>query len=124
MRSQKRVQLIKHDARFDGDRLLCGVKADDSVEILAVIDNERSADRLSALRAAGAAGEDRDLPPATELHRRPNVVVACGHENGERIDLVDRSIRRVTSTRCGVRQQFTLDVGSQIVPPRFDAWPR
>src|SRR5690606_41757829 len=58
-----------HDARlhFDGARLR--VEGQDAVQVPAVVDHQRLADRLPALAAAGAARQDRRAFLAGELDR-------------------------------------------------------
>ena len=59
---------VEHDARLDGHRQRVACRSrDDAVQVLAVIDDQRRADRLPALRAAGAARQHRHAELAADV---------------------------------------------------------
>ena len=66
----QRVERVEHDAGLHGDVCALRVVAEHAVQVLAVVDDERGADRLPALRAAGAARQHR-ARPARGRPRRP-----------------------------------------------------
>ncbi len=113
LRPQPGVERIQHDAGLDGDRHRPRVEVEHAVEVLAVIDHQRRADGLPALRAARAARQHRHLQVAAHRKRRTHVVHRARHEHADGLDLVDRRIRRVPSARSGVEQHLPLDFGAQ-----------
>ena len=81
---------------------------DDTVEMLAVIDDQRRANRLPALRAAGAARQQRHAKLAADIERRPHVGVVPRNEHADRFHLVDRRVGRVAAARRTVEQDVAL----------------
>ena len=78
VRPQPGVERIEHDAGLDRHGLRLGVVVEHAVQVLAVVDDERSADRLPALRAARAARQHRDAELAADFEGGAHVVVARG----------------------------------------------
>ena len=78
----------------------------DGVEMLAVIDHQRGADRLPALRAARAARQHRHADLAADVDDRAHVVVGCA-ERGRRRGRPGRSTRRSSSGRAQRRSNST-----------------
>ena len=76
------------------DGLRLRVVVEHAIEVLAVVDDQRSADRLPALRAARAARQHRDAELAADVERGAHVVVAARHQHADRHHLVDRGVGR------------------------------
>jgi hypothetical protein len=109
VRPQRRVELVEDDAGLDGCRHRVAIEIDQSSQVLAVVDDERRADRLAALRAAGAARKNRNAKLAADRHCRGDVVVARGNEHADRLDLIDRRVGRVAAARSGIEQHAAFD---------------
>ncbi len=113
VRLEIRVQLVEHHARLDLDRHRVAIEGADAVEMLALIDDQGSADRLPALRAAGAARQHRHLLLAAERDCRAHIVDGLRDEHADRLDLVDRCVGRVAATRRRVEQHVAFDDGAK-----------
>ena len=74
-----------------------GVDLEQPVHVLAGVDDERGADGLAALRRAGAARQDRHAGGDGDLGRPNGLVGRARDDDAERLDLVDRGVRRVTA---------------------------
>ena len=61
VRFELRVEPIQHDAGLHDRFLRLRVDREHLVEVLRVVDDQRGADGLAALRGAGAARQDRHL---------------------------------------------------------------
>mgnify|MGYP003694479725 CR=1 FL=1 len=101
------------------------VDRDDAVEILRVVDDERRAHRLPALRAAGAArrGSGRLLPPRSASRSCASCSV-LGSDHADGIDLVDRRVGRVAPAARGVEEHFALDLAGEALREGAVARPR
>ena len=75
------------------------VVVEHAVEVLAVVDDQRRADRLPALRAARAPRQQRHAELAAHLERGAHVVVAARHQHADR-HAPGRSTRRWRSGRA------------------------
>ena len=69
VRLQTGIQLIEDDAGLHGGRHRVLVEGEDAVERLAVIDDQRGADGLPALRRSGAAWQHGDVQVAGDRER-------------------------------------------------------
>ena len=76
--AQLRVQRIEHHAGLHDRRCWPQVDLQHPVEILGVVDDERLADRLAALGAAGAARQDRDARPRPRWRSPRAPLLRCG----------------------------------------------
>ncbi len=112
------VERVEDDARLDGHGARVAVEGDDAVEVFAVVDDECGADRLPALGAAGAARQERDLELAADVEGRAHVGVGTRDQHADRLDLVDRGVRRVTAARRTVEQHVAGD-GTAQAPREF-----
>ena len=74
-----------------------------------MVDHQRGADRLAALRAAGPARQHRHALIAADRDRRADVVPRLRHEHADGHDLVDRRVGRVPSARSRVEQDLAFD---------------
>ena len=111
---KRRVQLVEHDAGLDPGGAALGVDLEHAVQVLAGVDDERGADRLAALRRAGAARQDRHAG----VRRRPRRAQTASsararHDDAERLDLVDRRIGRVAAAAPGVEQHFARELAAE-----------
>jgi len=104
VRLEECVELVEHDARLHRHRHRIAVECDDAVERLAVVDHQRFADALPALRRAGTARQQRHVEIARHRHRSPRVVLVAGHHDADGKYLIDRCVGRVTAARAGVEQ--------------------
>ena len=104
MRLEVRIELIEHDTRLHDDGHRVAVEGQDAAERLAVVDHQRIADRLPALRRSRAAGQDRRAEIAGDGKRGAHVVLVARDDDADRIDLVDRRVGRVASARRSIEQ--------------------
>ena len=104
VRLQISVELIQHDAGFDGRRQRFAIEVQHAIQVLAVVDDQRRTHRLPALRTARAARQHRDAELTADIEGGPDVVVAGRHQHRDRLDLVDRSVGRVAAARSAVDQ--------------------
>ena len=74
-----------------------------------MVDHERGADRLPALRAAGAARRAPARALAADRDRRAHVVDRLRHQHADGLDLVDRRVGGVAAARCGIEQHVAFD---------------
>ena len=84
---------------LDRHGLRLAVEREHPIEVLAVIDHQRRADRLPALRAARAARQHRNAELAADVERGAHVVVALRHQHADR-HRPGRSTRRSSSGRA------------------------
>ncbi len=107
---QLRVQRIEHHAGLDqrGARLL--VDFQNAVEVLAVVDDQRFADGLPALRAARAARQDRHALLLGNRNRGPCRLFAARHNHADRLHLVDRSVGGIAAAACGIEQDLAVEL--------------
>src|SRR5262252_2051787 len=108
--SQESVELIEHDAGLDGDRRALLVELDDAVEVFGVIDDERRADGLTALRSARAARQDRDAQFVRDPQRAERVLFGLWHDYADGLDLVDRRVGRVASAARAIEEHLAGDL--------------
>ena len=111
--SEPGVQPVEHDPGFDRDAPCVFVEADHPVEVLARVDHYRLADRLPALRRAGAARQDRGPGFAAHRDGARDVLRATRHHHPDRLDLVDGSVGGVTAPARGVEPHLALDLAPQ-----------
>jgi hypothetical protein len=109
VRLQPRIERVEHDAGLDGDRHRVAIERPDRGQMLAVIDHERRADGLPALRAAGAASQHRHALLPADARAPRDIVDRFRHENADGLDLVDRRIGRIAAARCGIEQHVAGD---------------
>ena len=74
--------------------------------MFAVIDDERRADGLATLRAAGATGQERHRKLAADIECGAHVGVAPRNQHADRLDLINRSVGRVAAARCAIEQDL------------------
>jgi hypothetical protein len=79
-----------------------------TVEELAVVDDERRADGLPALRTSATARQQRHAELATEVDRDAHVLVRARDQHADRFDLVDRRVGRIAAARGAVEEHFAL----------------
>jgi hypothetical protein len=93
MRTQPCIQRVEHDAGLHRHRHRLSVEFDHPGQVLAVVDDKRCANGLSALRAARAARQQRHAEFAADVDRRANVVVRARNEHADRFDpMIDASV--------------------------------
>ena len=83
------------------------------VHVLARVDDERGADGLAALRGAGAARQDRHAGGGGDLGRPDGFLGRARDHDAERLDLVDRRVRRVPAAAPGVEQHFARELAAK-----------
>jgi len=108
-RLQLLVQMVEHDARLDRHRLGVEIGLQHLVHVAADINDQRAADRLAALRGAGAARQHRDAGLARDLDGGRDVLGVLGLDHADRLDLVDRGIGRIAAAGEGVETHLALD---------------
>ena len=94
---QRAVQLIENHARLDAGQAGSGIDGKNRVEILAAVENDSGTDGLSRQTRAAAAGRDRDVHLAGNLHGRDDVVHRSGNHHAQGLDLVDARIGTIES---------------------------
>jgi hypothetical protein len=107
MRSQPRVQCVEHDAGLHGDRHGFAVEVHHAAQMLAVVDHQRRADGLPALRASPAARQQRNAEIAADVDGSPHVVVRPRNQHADRFDLIDGRIGRVAAARRAVEAHLS-----------------
>ena len=80
---------------------------------LRVIDDERGADGLPALRGAAAARQHRHALLDRDAERGERVFLGLRHHHADRLDLVDRRVGRIAPARGGVEQHLAPDLAPQ-----------
>jgi hypothetical protein len=113
VRPEVRIELVEHDTRLHGHRARGRVKLDDPVEMLRVIDDERCAHGLAALRGAAAARQNRHAFLDGDAESRERVFLAPRHHHADRLDLVDRRVGCVAPARCRVEQHVAPHLSLQ-----------
>ena len=122
--AQLRIQRIEHHAGLH-DRLgWRKVDLQHAVEILGVVDDERFAHRLAALRAAGAARQDRDAFLHRDGDRRARRLFAAGHNDADRLQLVDRGVGGIASAAGRVEHDLGVELLAQARGETGVAGPR
>jgi hypothetical protein len=107
---------------LDPARLL--VEVNHAVEVAAGVDDQRLADRLPALRGAGAAREHRDARVAGDGDGRLDVARGARHDDADRLDLVDRGVGAVAPARGRVEQHLALELAREARGERRFPGPR
>jgi hypothetical protein len=113
VRAQERIQPVEHDAGLHRDRRARRIELDHLVQVLRMIDDQRRADRLTALRGAGAARQDRHARLERDLHRADRGGLGPGNHHADRLDLVDRRVGGVPPATRAVEQNLALDLALQ-----------
>ena len=90
-----------------------GIDLEQPVHVLAGVDDERGADGLAALRRAGAARQDRHAGGDGDLGGADGLVGRARHDDAERLDLVDRRVRRIAAAAPGVEQHFARELAAK-----------
>ena len=99
---QAGVQLVEDDAGLDRGGAALRVDLQQPVQVLAGVDDECGTDGLAALRRAGAARQDRHAGRHGGFGGADGLVGRARHDDAERLDLVDRRIRRIATAIPGV----------------------
>ena len=100
------VQLVQDDAGLDASPSLFGIHLEDSVEILGHVQDDCSADGLTAEGRPGAAGQDRHGRPPADIHHGQDVLFRLRDYQAEGLDLVDAGVGAVE--RLGHRVEANL----------------
>jgi hypothetical protein len=104
---EKGVELIQHHPRLDGNPQLLSVKFQDRVQPFAVVDDERGADGLPALRGARATRKNGNFGVGRDGDCRQGIRFGFRHHDADRFDLVNRGIGAIAAARRSVEQHVT-----------------
>ena len=110
MALELRVQVIEHDSGLHPRRARGYVELEQFVQMLAVIDDERCAHGLTALRGARATRQDRHVRVRGDRECRERIALVQRHDDAERLDLVNRCIGRVAAARERVEEHFAFEL--------------
>jgi hypothetical protein len=113
LRAQLRVERVEDHARLDHRAARLGIDLEHAIEVAAVVDDERLADGLPALRGAGAARQHRDALLDGDLHRDDRRVHGARDHHAHRRHLVDRRVGRVARAARGVEQDLAVDLARE-----------
>jgi hypothetical protein len=117
--AQRGIQLVEHHPGLDhGVRV---ADLDDLVQVLRVIDDERRAHRLAALRAASTARQDGYALLGRDRDGSACGVFAARHNDAERLDLIDRGVGRVAAAARDVEHHFAVHLLAQALGERRSA---
>ena len=112
MRFQKPVQLIEDNARIDRNCAGRWLERPNLAKELACIDDQRLANRLTALGCPGAARQNRHAMLGGDLDRCEHILPGAWHHHTDRLDLVHRGIRAVAAAAERVEQHFALELAA------------
>ena len=110
MRSRSTVEVVLHDTGLHTSRPRDRVDLEDLVHVARHVEDDRLADRLSAVARARAARQDRDTEPVGDPDRRDHVLRMTRRDHTDRIDRVHARIGAVEMTRVGVEPDVTGDL--------------
>jgi hypothetical protein len=102
------IQMVEHEAGFDGDEASLKIQFANVAIVFAVVDHEGGAGGLAALAGAAAARQHRNLHVAGDVERGGDVAFAFRHQHADGHDLVDRGIGRIPAARHGVEQHLAF----------------
>jgi hypothetical protein len=109
MGAQPRIERIQHDAGLDHRARALGVHLEHLVQVLGVVDDQGLADRLAALRAAGAARQDGYPFVRCDGERAARGLLGARHDDAYRRDLIDRRISSVPAAACCIEQNLRVE---------------
>ena len=113
VRLQPCIELVEHDARLDRDRHRLLVHGDDAIQMLAVIDHQRRADGLTALRASGASRQHGHAQLTADAERRLDIVVTGRDQHADGFHLIDGRISGVPAARGRIEQDHARHGAAQ-----------
>ncbi len=120
VRPERRVQLVKHDARLHASPAFGHVHFQHVVEVLGRVHLKAGADRLARLRGASPAHRQRTSMLAADLDGANDVFPRFHDDDAHRLDPVHAGIGGVERTRDLVEPHFALDDGVQIAAQSLD----
>ena len=115
MRLQVRIEVVKHHAGLDGDRVVRSVEIQHVAQIFRRVNDECNTGCLAALAGAAAACEHGGLYVAGDVDGSFDVVCRFRNENTERNLLVDRGVGRVAGAVGVGEEHFALRVFAKAV---------
>ena len=115
---ERAVQLVEHQARLDNGRRALRIDAQDFIEMLGKIDDDRCIDRLPALRGPAAPRQHRHALLAGDGQHRFDILKALRHDDAEREHLIDRGVCGIASAVETGDEHVALDGAAQF---RFEA---
>ena len=124
VRLERPVQRVEHDARLHPRPSRRRIDVDDPIQVLGEVQHHGGADGLAALRRAGAARQHRDVFLGGDGDGGLHVGDGFRHDYAERLDLIDRGVRRVAPARERVEQHLARRLAPQPVGQRPVAVPR
>src|SRR5204862_363244 len=110
---QPRVEPFHDDPGLHLDPPRLGIERDDPVHVFAAIEHQGARHGLAALRGAAAARQHRHPLLPRDRQRRRDVGAVLRHDDPERLDLIDRGVRRVTAAAEPVEQHLALQLAPQ-----------
>jgi hypothetical protein len=107
------VELVEHHSGLDANRARLGIEGFHLVQVLAGIDHQRLAHRLTYLRSAAAPRQYRDSLVGGDLDRTQDILFAARHHYPDRFDLVNRRVGTVAAAAEGIEQHLALEFATQ-----------
>jgi len=108
-----RIELIEDDARLDNRGCRHRVDVKDPPEMLADVDDQRSARCLTALTGTRSARQDRDLQVTRDRESLRNIPLRRRDEHAQGQNLIDRGVGRVAPSRSAIKQDASAGFFAQ-----------
>src|SRR5262249_13960468 len=105
-RFQLPVELVEDDSRLNDRRPAHRIDFQDLVHVPAGVHHQSLTEGLAILRAAAAARNDREALFSGDADRRLDILGTLWQGDSNRLDLIDRRIRRVAPASKGVEQHL------------------
>ena len=106
---QVRIELVEYDARLDAHRHRVTVHDANPIQVFGKIDDDRRADRLAGEAGGCPPRNDRHVLFRGDRHGRDDVLGGPGHDDAQRLDLVETGVGRVQATRPGSKWTSARD---------------
>jgi hypothetical protein len=124
-----RVEMAQHEAGLDQRGPGFRINVQNAPQVLRAVDHHGPVDGLAALAGAAAARQHRHPFLPRDRQRGGDIADLLGHHNADRLDLVDRGVRRIAATIGAAEQHVAADFSPQafsetgahaprLVPPR------
>ncbi len=114
VRGEGAVECVEDDAGLDAGRAAGGVNIEDLVKVLAAIEDDAGADRLTRQARSSAARRDRHVHLGGDLHGGDDVLGGLRDDDAERLDLVDAGVGAVEAARGEVEADLAGQVLAQV----------
>ena len=114
VRPEPGIETIEHHAGLHAYRARVPIEGDHLIQIFAMVDHQRVANGLAALRRATPARQYRDTLFQRNLQRDLCVALGFWDHHTDRLELVDRRVGRIAAARVGVEQHIAFDFALEL----------